>query len=173
MIHEFARCPSCGKGVLAVDDDVPTFVFDPDSAFGAPCRHLALATACLSPFLQEKVDPRPPILEQRAGVWVWSHSDGLRGPDAQGDELGDYLTDLACDSIPYPQIFPRVTYHLTDFNALDREKICKGSGVFPLANDQGLELWAKLYGWALYSRHPAALVADIRKRIRLWQRLGE
>jgi hypothetical protein len=87
MFHEFARCPYCKRGVMAIDDDVPTFVFDPDHANGAPCAHLALATVgfeVVSAETGELNNSKP-----RSSSWHWSHGDGLRGPEPMEDELGD------------------------------------------------------------------------------------
>jgi hypothetical protein len=62
MIHEFARCPICNRGVLAIDDRIPTFVIEPQRENGRPCPHLALATVALEPSLPplpaESSDPR-------------------------------------------------------------------------------------------------------------------
>ena len=50
----------------------------------------------------------------------------LVGPDAQGDELGDYLSDLACDGLPWPELAPEVPYELAGVYAGERESAGKG-----------------------------------------------
>jgi hypothetical protein len=44
MIHEFARCPICHRGILAIDDRTPTLVIELQSEKGRPCPHLVLTT---------------------------------------------------------------------------------------------------------------------------------
>ena len=166
MIHEFARCPFCNRGVLAVDDAGPSFVFEPDRPNGGACPHLALATVCFS---ADANKPRGSFVTEK--VWRWSHGNGLQGPDAGGDELGDYLTDLACDGLPYPQLVPKVPYRLVGVYASEREDRHKGWGYFAVASDKGL-LEGSINGWALYTRSPAALIRDIHKRPDLWTRMS-
>jgi hypothetical protein len=164
MIHEFARCPFCSYGVLAIDDSGPTFIIEPQIKKGRPCPHLALAIASF-----EATSDEGPV--QQSGVWRWSRGEGLVGPDAQGDVLGDYLTDLVCVCLPWRELIPKVPYQLVGVSAGEREAVRKGWGYFPvLAGKKVLE--GSIDGWALYSHEPEDLLRDVHERLGLWMRMS-
>lgn len=155
MIHEFARCPYCDDCVLAIDDQLPAFLINPESAAGQACPHLVLATVCL-----DLHSPRTSVPAGRTGVWRWSLDEGLVGPKADGDPLGDYLTDLACEGLA-PEFFPTIPHRLVGVYAAERESKRLGWGYFPMNTGEKV-LTGLINGWALYSLRPEALMAEIR-----------
>jgi hypothetical protein len=88
--------------------------------------------------------------------------------DDRNRELAEYLTGVACASfLRRPELSPGVPYELVGVYASNRESARKGWGCFPVIAGKKV-LTGMINGWALYSQTPAALMRDIRNRIKLW-----
>jgi hypothetical protein len=159
MIREVARCPYCLGGVIAVDDDQVTVVFDPGRVGGTPCSHLAFASIGLGVYDGDNGK----LVEQRGGEWVWVRGEGLRQvPSGRLDRLTDYLDMLACDLLPDGESRPAVEYQVTGATAGEREEAHPGTGEFSLPNPgNGPPFDCLLDGWGFYAPAPEALVEAV------------
>lgn len=162
MIHEYARCPFCDDCILAIDDQLPAFLINPHCDKGEACPHLVLATVCIEVERGQRGRSAAPC--GPTGVWRWARDAGLLGPEADADDLGDYLTDLACDSLPGEEYFPTIPYRLVGAYASERESKHTGWGYFPIVVGESV-LTGMVNGWALFSLRPQELMADIRYRV--------
>lgn len=163
MIREICRCPYCGEGQIAVDDDLPEIVFDADRPAGSPCPHLAFAWVGLPAF--EGADDENRDCEDRSGFWLWAFGQGLRRwrPENPQDLLDEYLPQLCCDLLPAEMIPKGTPFIISGGTAGEREEQQPGSGEFSLSGRrEGEPLMAILDGWGIYAQDPAALAILVR-----------
>lgn len=157
MIREICRCPYCGEGVVAVDDDLPEIVFDPDRPAGSPCPHLAFAWVGLHA-----------AVECRAGFWLWALGEGLRRllPGGPPEPLEDYINELCCDMSAEPPL-SGVEFRIVGGTAGQREEQRLGSGDFWLAAEGAGDdlIDAYLDAWGIYAPDPGALGAVVRELV--------
>jgi hypothetical protein len=170
MLRTTSNCPYCPKGVIAVDDDVPAFVFDPDGTSAEPCPHLTFAIVCLWAYRQADVDsPDCGQVEDRTGVWTWIHGEGLRKYSSreQLDPLPDYIHFVICEhEIPFSDIPRHIEREITGGNSGARESVRPGSGEFPLSGSKWQSpMVAILDGWGIYSPNPRGLVDVVREKL--------
>jgi hypothetical protein len=160
MIRAICHCPFCPQGVVAVDDDVPRLVFNPDGTVSAPCVHLAFMSAVL-----HAEENSGKVSHPRCGSWCWLHGADLRESSLnreRGDFLLEYLDEFALDLVCDERL-NCLAYHATGGTACQREEKCKGTGELDLRPENGQPLFGILDGWGIYSQRPEAFVAAVKK----------
>jgi hypothetical protein len=167
MIRIVSRCPYCSDGVIALDDDIPDVVFNPDRVGGVSCPHLALASIRLAAYAptRRRVRPAGPtprgrLVARRSGWWIWAHGRGLhrRGFDRQLDILMEKLDSFARDGEPFDVSPFEIRYRAVGGSWREREERSCASGHFLLPRPGETPLNAFLNGWGIYGPNPAAFV---------------
>jgi hypothetical protein len=161
MIRKVASCPYCEHGVVAIDDHIPEFVFNPGHSSAPPCEHLAFASVGL--FVCEPTERR---VDRRCGRWLYERGEGLRSFAATDplDDLQEYVDPLCCELLCDEDRPTGVEFVVDGGSAASPEQLEETGAHFFLEDAEHGKLAAVLDGWAIYSHAPEAVVQAIRAK---------
>ena len=162
MLREIAECPYC-RGNLAVLDDVRLQVrFGDFHTRAEPCRHVAFACVALTAQSVPRHKNPPP---QCSRIWFWVRGRGWRrlAPDRY-NRLYDYVVGISCDLLAERERPPQTRHVVVGAGAMERENEQPGSGqvTWMVPGIKGA-IDGLFDGYAIYSRKPEALIAEVKR----------
>lgn len=163
MIRSIARCPYCRECEIAIDDDPPAVIFDPDRPRGLPCPHLASISVQLIVTTKSGLKRQ---VKRRSREWFWIREKDLRKKPVRCklfDPLESYIRNITWGFLP-GKFLPDLEHEVVGA----RNLASSGTFKYALWVSAGTQYEASLSGGAIYALAPARfakLARDLAFRV--------